>query len=184
MWKAIEYCLWLGIVVFAFLCLGPVSPGGRQFFSPDSLEVRSQSELLLVGLEIPVYRSGFSRHRFELTDFLITNGYWQTRCLDEPRWILVNHWNALWRDGHSMLLRELSLRGSDWIAWSRTHPDLASVVWPQVLELLRNVAEESEEQVVLFLWHARYSVSVDDLNRRLSSDPDWAVVAQRRSRNQ
>lgn len=173
LWRVPELFLGFGIAVIAFLLCAPRSSGGRQFFSPDSLEVRSQTEDLLRGTEIPIYRSRYSYGRSELTAFLIENGYWQASRSVKPRWILMNHWNSQWSDGHSPLLRELSWRATEWAEWSKTHPDLAAVVWPLILETIRSDDERRRANAVALLEHARRSDNIAEFRKTLDSDPCW-----------
>jgi hypothetical protein len=46
-------------------------------------------------------------------------------------------WSPGTRDGESALQRELFWRRESWIEWSEKHPELAAVLWPRVLSLLR-----------------------------------------------
>jgi hypothetical protein len=111
--------------------------GGRGFFSPDTLETKTQREHLIPVVNIPIWRSSFQVHRQELVTFLISEGYWSPTANDSPRWIIAFHWNDQWRDGETRLHRELS-RGEDWIAWTKEHPLMAEVIWPQLIDVLQD----------------------------------------------
>ncbi|GMV84070.1 MAG: hypothetical protein AMXMBFR7_52540 [Planctomycetota bacterium] len=113
------------------------SPGGRGFFSPDTLEYRSQSERTVFATEIPLYRSAYRYDAHELVDYLVAKGYWSPRPASEPRWIFLFHWNRSWKDGASGFHRRFFWRKDLWIEWTEKHPERAAEVWPHVLELLR-----------------------------------------------
>ncbi|MBE7464613.1 MAG: hypothetical protein HS116_14140 [Planctomycetes bacterium] len=111
--------------------------GGRGFFSPDTLEYRSQSERTVFATEIPLYRSAFRYDSHELVNYLVEKGYWSPRPASEPRWIFLFHWNRNWKDGESCFHRSFFWRKDFWMEWTEKHPERAAEVWPQVLELLR-----------------------------------------------
>jgi hypothetical protein len=122
--------------LLAFFLLG--SSGGRGFFSPDTLEYRSQSEVLLFVTEIPLYRSRYKYDKHELVDFLVCRGYWTAKDTRSPRWLCLYHWNDSWRDGESGLYRSLFQKRKFWIVWSEKNPQQAAELWPLVLDLLRS----------------------------------------------
>jgi hypothetical protein len=61
--------------------------GGRGFFSPDTLDSRSQSEILLPLTRLPLYRSWFHYDRAPLVDYLVGKGYWSPRQAPPTKWI-------------------------------------------------------------------------------------------------
>src|SRR5437773_1199890 len=89
--------------VAALFLLG--SSGGRGYFSPDSLEYRSQSEVLLSGTNLPLFWSPYRYHKNELVEFLTNKGYWKPIERISPRWIFLFQWNHMWRDGESTFHR-------------------------------------------------------------------------------
>lgn len=130
----------LAIVVLsllaAFYLLG--YPGGMAWFSPDTLQVRTQSERLLILVNLPLYRSAYEYRSHELADYLVKNEYWRPRTVDSPRWLILWHWNKLWRDGDSYLYISCFGRAHFWTDWTERNPKKARRLWPQVLEWLRD----------------------------------------------
>src|SRR5262245_23429699 len=88
--RAARVCKVAGVAValiFSVYLLAYVfGQGSRGDFSPDTLERRTQRELLLPMLEVPIYRSGYYYNRYGLVDFLVAEGYWTPNDVDEPRW--------------------------------------------------------------------------------------------------
>lgn len=141
----------LALVLSLLLAVGLwllTSPGGRGFFSPDTLEYRTQSERLILVAEIPVYRSAYRYDSHELIDYLVAKEYWSPQPAPEPRWIFLFHWNRSWKDGESGFHRRLFWRKDFWIEWTEKHPERAAEVWPRVLELLRTDGESEVERLL------------------------------------
>lgn len=132
-----------------------VSPsrGGRGFFSPSTLETKTQSEYLICG--VPIYRSNFDVRQDDITTYLIAKGYWSPQAAESDRWIPTFHWNEQWRDGESSLQRALFWRHEFWINWSEENPEMAAELWPRVLRLLRENDRRREFQAVILLDEAR-----------------------------
>ncbi len=144
--------LWWGFLILLCGYLGILTLLGRSgaigFFSPDSLEYRSQSERLLLGTEIPLYRSPYEYHEHELVKYLTSKGYWTPRETDSPRWFVLFHWNQMWRDGESTFHRRFFWKTDRWIDWSNKNPDQAAKFWPHILELLRSGDEDLATEVL------------------------------------
>src|SRR5262245_61120497 len=123
-----------------FLVAYLLSPAtGKGFFSPDSLEYRTQSDLHFFGTDVPWFRSRYKYHNQRLVDFLKSKGYWKPSEAKSTRhWILLFHSSSMWRDGESSLHRRLFWKSDFWIEWSNNHPDQAAQLWPKVIELLRS----------------------------------------------
>jgi hypothetical protein len=136
-----------------YLFVSP-SRGGRGFFSPSTLETKTQSEYLIWGA--PIYRSRFEFRHDDITAYLIAKGYWSPQTTGSDRWIPTFHWNEQWRDGESSLERELFWRDEFWINWSNENPKVAVEFWPRVLELLRDERLECEYQAVNLLHEAAF----------------------------
>jgi len=126
--RPIEWIILAAIAVSLFLLFVRLG-GGVGYFSPDTLEFKSSSHDLL---DWP------TPHRNELTEYLIRKGYWSPKETKSPRWILMFEWWPGQRDGYSHLCRELSGRRKEWIAWSETNPEHAAVLWPDILQILRD----------------------------------------------
>jgi hypothetical protein len=143
--------------------------GGRGFFSPDTLQAKTQHEWVIPLVCIPVLRTPFSHHTPELVEYLVAQGYWSPRDADDPLWLFTFHWNVGWHGGYAYFYKWLFWRQKDWIAWTRDHPDIAAEFWPQVLEHLRARGDESLPQ---WWWRARDCTSLDDYHelRRVMDD--------------
>jgi hypothetical protein len=111
--------------------------GARTLFSPDTLECKSQSEILLTP-EIPLYRSSFEYFRYDLVQFLIDKGYWTPKYPNNPRWIWIYDWNKAHSLGYGPLARQLSRNREFWMEWTDNNPAFAKVLWPKVLSQLRS----------------------------------------------
>ena len=144
-----------------------VAHGGRTYFSPDTFQVRFQSEVLLPLSYAPAWRSSFTyRHdTYPLVEYLVSHGFWAPVATPEPRWILLNHWNVQWRDGHSTLYKYL--KSQEWIEWTESHPDVAKVLWPNVLSLLRDSSYTWEVEHVMYL------------ARGASTEAEWRELVER-----
>ncbi|MEZ6069120.1 MAG: hypothetical protein R3C10_02375 [Pirellulales bacterium] len=123
------------VAVLAFLTY-QYGRGGRGYFSPDTLRMRTQREFLIPLVNVPVWRSRYDVHQQPLVTFLKEEGYWSPTNNEPPRWILAFHWNDHWWDGDLLWHKEL-VRDEFWIQWTIEHPDMARVVWPLVIQTLR-----------------------------------------------
>ena len=148
-----------------------VASGGRGFFSPHTLEFRTQSETLLPGTEIPLYRSQFKCREWdsELVVYLVGRGYWQPIENARPVWLLMFHSNSQWRDGHNHFYREFTRNSQDWITCSDANPELAATLWPRILNLTR---DKKMTGVQLVMRYAQSSSNVEEFLLHVNSDPD------------
>ncbi len=163
----------IGIVVAIFTISEYTASGGRGLFSPDTLEWKTQSELLFPLTDVPIYRSVYSNHRSPLVSDLITKGYWTTRSSDKPRWLFMFRWNEQWRDGQSELHREMtSYRGKEWIEWSDAHPEIAAVLWPRVLGDLRSDVNNPQSRAVELMRMARASETIEQYEELIGNNTD------------
>ena len=126
------------VVLLAYAAGHVFGRGGRGFFSPDSLDCRTQSEILLPLTEVPLYRSSYKYHRYPLVDYLVDKGYWSANETRPPKWMMTFHWNEQWRGGTVPFHKHLGWRGSDWIKWSEAHPAIAADFWPRILRIMRD----------------------------------------------
>ncbi|HEY3394529.1 MAG TPA: hypothetical protein VGK58_17595 [Lacipirellulaceae bacterium] len=131
--------------------------GARASFSPDTLDYRTQRELLLPLIGVPIYRSRYRVHRNNLAQFLIDNNYWSPQQTDSPRWILANHWNDQWKDGFTGFHREFTSQKQFWIAWSKAHPERAAEFWPELLSLIRK-SDYDDSAVTEAMWNVKVSL--------------------------
>ena len=172
--KVKRFAYTAGLIVF--LCIATVyslswkfAKGGRTFFSPDTLETKSQSETLLFLTSVPIYRSSYQYHRYELVDFLIAEGYWTPSAAPSPRWLGTNRSNAQWRDGQSPIHREFAWFADDWIAWTQAHPELAAVLWPLVLEELRSGNTECQWNAYRWMSYAELAQDIKTFENLLET---------------
>jgi hypothetical protein len=152
------------------------TPGGRHFFSPDTLETKFQSERLLLYSEIPVYRSEYKHYHWELVDYLVARKYWAPRVVETPRWIATDHSNEQWKDGQSIMHREFSWRGKSWIEWTERNPDVAEVAWPLVLKVLRSGKPYSDDAAAWIITYARHARDKNEFLEALKSERDLANI--------
>jgi hypothetical protein len=148
-------------VVLLFVAMERV--GGRGFFSPDTLQMRTQAETRSCWSE-------FAYHRPKLVEFLIAEGYWSPVEAAEPRWIETFHWNRQWRGGTGQLQKELSWRGENWIQWTNNNRQLAAMLWPRVLRGLRSTNAEDQEDATLMMLVARVSSNIADFEQRMAAE--------------
>ncbi len=129
------------IVFFGVASFGRVH--GEEF-APDTFERRTYwyYELPLVRLKIsPVYRS-VTQHQLEQ---VLTSGQYVVSKPPPNRWDLVSVMRVgrLWRQGDALILcRYLDAWDTDnsvsvWETWTKDHPALASILWPEVAILAR-----------------------------------------------
>ena len=149
-------------VVAIFLLCVNWSDGGRGFFSPDTLDCRTQSEMLFPGTKIPIYRSTYDYHRYELVEYLIAEGYWSPVETTSPRWFATFHWNRQWRDGTSDFHRAFGWRSEEWIQWTKDHPEIAAKLWPVVLDALRTPTEPDVSRAQSLLFIANLAATLKD----------------------
>jgi hypothetical protein len=153
----------VGVAVSLFAYGTLVTTGGRSYFSPDTLETRTQAESHLLWW-------GFRYHRYALAEYLIGKGHWSPVTAQEPRWIETFHWNDQWRDGQSVLHKEFAWRAQDWIDWSETNPALAAVLWPRVLAALRSEDPERRHRATDMMFLARGAKDAPEFERTLAEE--------------
>jgi hypothetical protein len=165
----------IGLVVLLAIGILLVMFGGGQrgFFSPDTLETKTQNEVLLFR-ELPVFRSSYTRGRYKLVDYLIEEGYWRPLETEHPRWMGTFHSNVRWRDGYSHIHRELSWKASWWREWTEENREIAGVLWPAVLATLRADEDTYEAASVaedlMLLVRARMPSTVEDFLAEVEGD--------------
>jgi len=161
--RRIEWAIIAATLMVAVAFFAPESKSTLSYFSPDSLESRYRTELLW-GASIPVYRSGFKGKSSALVEYLIVSGFWSPSNSDKPIWLKTGHFNTDWKDGQTQLHRALYWNEEEWIAWSKEHPEIASLVWPRVLAALR--ADKSERRATEYLFWAKRLESASQFQRR------------------
>jgi hypothetical protein len=152
-------CLVL-VAIIAVLCLW--EGGGQGFFSPDTLEIKTQS-LSVLGTPIrsTVYRD-------ELIGYLVSKGYW-TEGEGRGGWQRLFRWQIGMGDSTGPLQRFLFWHAEKWIAWSEEHPHQAAILWPHVLEILRSDRDRGQSIVaglLLNVQKARTDIEIDAVLRK------------------
>jgi hypothetical protein len=137
--------------------------GLRAYFSPDTLESRSQVEFALVWGRLTISPPS------ELVQYLIEKGFWQPRQVAEPRWIEMSHINHRWRGGINPLHKELTWKRG-WIEWIEANPTLAKALWPRVLTILRENTDAPSWRAVVVMSVARSAKNVGEFERLLAAE--------------
>jgi hypothetical protein len=145
--------------------------GAEIYFSPDTLELKSRSELRAPLFGFHIYRSSFKPlGHYQLVEYLINKGYWKPNQTSEPRWIWIYGWNDQWSLGYGPLSRHLSKFREFWMDWTEKHPEFAAILWPRVLEQIRDRSQPSTDGYVgQILELAQYSKSYDDFRGLLEA---------------
>lgn len=143
-------CLVLAILLLLYLVCAIYAGGARIYFSPQTLQYKVQDEICLLGTDIPLYRSLGSYGTYEIVDVLVEYGYWQPISAHTVEdWILINHWNYQWNDGHNDFVKLLLWRQENWINWTDRNPELARLFWGKIQELMRTRFNSIELVVML-----------------------------------
>jgi hypothetical protein len=148
--------------------------GARGWFSPDTLEFRSQTEFVLFSHKLPLYRGRYETRRLPLAEYVVAKGHWSPSASPTPRWTPMYHWNRQWHDGHTRLCKELTWYDDQWIAWTDEHPDAAKAFWPMVLSLLREQDPRFHDEAAYLLMLGRTADSIerfDELSQRYLGRP-------------
>ena len=159
------------VVVSIYAISWHFARGGLHYFSPDTLDSYSQSEVLLIFTELPIYRSSRSTHRYKLVQYLINQGYWSPIAQSGPS-IVTSKWNMQWRDGQSDFHRQFAWYADQWIAWTQQFPEVADELWADVLSLLRQDSSNELHDAVRLMHHSRIASTVEDYKALLESDPE------------
>ncbi|MEM9251991.1 MAG: hypothetical protein AAGB29_06545 [Planctomycetota bacterium] len=160
--KLLSIAVALALIAFvAFVSALAFGRGSRGFFDPYSLRGSNQIELLIPAVNLPIFR-GLNEEvpTYQLVEYLQDEGLWEPSAEQSGR-LLMYRWNLQWRDGQSMLYAALNMHTNRWIEWSEDSPEIAQVMWPEVLEILRTKPEPEEEALVL-MYAALESSSLDE----------------------
>ncbi len=136
-------------------------------FSPETLEYYTRSEYTILGGEIPLWRSFAQPSRREVIDVAVKNGWIEPVTTGEPRWDLVYHANAAWKDGHGPLYELLSRSDEAILEKSLSDPDWARVYWGEVFGALRspNPVERDVGGHISQYWRCE---TADELRRQIA----------------
>ncbi len=170
------------ILLFSALSLTLVflfcsTPGGLTEFSPDTFQLRSQEEWLFPIVRFPVYRSAYQyREQPELSDFLEKEGYWTKSGHTPARWVTTSHWNQQWNDGYGEMHRAFYRDTPALIEWTQAHPEIAEVLWPLVLETLRDEQTQYGGYAGHLIFIARHSETLDEFRSFVNNSPEHQAV--------
>lgn len=164
--KRILACLGLIVLAVAILALLDGTRGGLAYFSPDTLEYRSQREFTILGGSLPLWRSRHRTSHVPIIAAAIVNGW--IRPTNRPqRWDYVFHWNGAWKGGYSPVY-DVFHRGDDHILErSLADPEWAKLYWGEGFGAYQsNVeSERSLGRVILSLgWRTN---SAEELKRTI-----------------
>jgi len=164
---------WLrGVLGLLILFLGVVltgTSGGISYFSPYSLEVRSQEEFTIFSGEIPLYRSSPTYRTPELMEFLVKEGFAQPVEPERQRWLLFYHSNGAWKDGGTPLEYLMSRQRHDLIEWSLADRERAALYWSEGFRLLRSELKADVVAGGLLLsigWHCE---TIEELREKIAA---------------
>lgn len=146
-----------------------IGRGGRVQLDRNTFSLHLQREYVLPGSDLTVWRSGDEQLANQLLDRLRADGYVNITHPSDDAPVTIARFNGLWRDGHTMLYREIVRDRVQWNQWTDANPELARVVWPRV------AAEVREGQIGVAantLFHAKSSQDVAAFERSIAADPD------------
>jgi hypothetical protein len=149
----------IAIVVFLAVIVGPkfelsgVVSGVE--FSPDLMKHRSFRYFEVLGIQVSP-----TQHRVwrsSIDEYLVSNGYAVEVSTESPRWRFVKGFRPRVRGWHGHAKYSCQALGcwnddDQWIKWSIANPELAAVLWPQVVQWLR---EEKDSEVSYLLDYSR-----------------------------
>jgi hypothetical protein len=140
--------------------------GGLGYFSPDTLEYRTQSEWTVAFGEVPVYRSRLAVRRNALLEMLQAEGYVVPIATAEPHWLCVMHWNDAWRYVNSSTVHKILMsRQEEMIAWTREYPACARVYWPEAFRLMRSDRVSDHELAGAILFGCCHCRTADEVEQ-------------------
>ncbi|MEM6334734.1 MAG: hypothetical protein AAF823_15480 [Planctomycetota bacterium] len=140
----------LGVVAIFVGLAAHHNGGSRGRFDPHSLTAQAQPEWLISLNSDHALRGPWrDQPPYELVAYLIEQGYW-TPTDHEPRWVPMYRTNRRWRGGVSPAYHGLNAHMHQWTQLTEAHPDLAAVVWPELLDALRYHPEpRAQAQLIL-----------------------------------
>lgn len=161
-----------GIVTIGWL-FGPSGTVWGVEFSPDRFSHRSFRYYQWCG--IPITPKKTVEWRSNIDQYIHENGFAPSVDTENPRWHFVKGfapWQRGWIGPAKVMCQAVGCYSNRdcWLKWSKAHPDLARIVWPQVVQWARN--EQYAEISLLFrssgLEDAASPEEVDELIRFVS----------------
>lgn len=110
-------------------------------FSPDRFSHRSFRYYQWCGIQITPKQS--REWRSEVDDYIHEHGFVANVDRPDPRWHLVKGFAPGvrgWHGNAKLMCQSVGCWGGndEWVTWSEDHPDLAKIIWPQVVVWARN----------------------------------------------
>jgi hypothetical protein len=130
-------------------------------FSPDTLELRSRN--------VGGYLSWPRVRKSPLASYLVEQGYVRPLETKHPRWLVVGHYSAEWRDGQGHLAYVFTWNQDRWIAWCEEDPDRARLLWSTVFPLLRSNDNREVRAGETIARSSANAESIDDLKWKIDS---------------
>jgi len=128
----------LFVGIFVVVALLTSQRGGLGYFSPYTLQYRTQSERTFFATGIPFYRSSYGYEDHPLISTLVREGFLSPQSDSADRWICVSHWNQSWKDGHGRLYSVLNRDIEEVLGWTRRNPKCAKILWSEGFRYLRS----------------------------------------------
>lgn len=153
--RRLRVVLIAGAITVSLTVLGWfLGPSGTVYgieFSPDRFSHRSFRYYQWCGIQITPRQT--HEWRSEVDDYIHEYGFASSVDVPQPRWHFVKGFAPGvrgWHGNAKYMCQSVGCWGGndEWVKWSTDHPDLASIIWPQVVEWARN--EQYYEIMTLF----------------------------------
>ncbi len=138
-------------------------------FSPDLFCHRSFRYYQWCGIQVTPKQT--REWRSAVDEYVHENGFVSDADVDEPRWHFVHGFAPGWR-GWVGIAKPFCLgvgcwKGSDqWVKWSEDHPDLAKIVWPQVVTWARH-EQYGEVRTLFHIMDQEDATSPEDIREKI-----------------
>jgi len=145
-------------VLAAALLLLTGTRGGRAYFSPYTLEYKTQAEFAVLAGQFPIYLSTLKHTENDLVAFIQEEGYVTAVPAKFQRWELIFHWNQAWKDGDGPLYDVLIRHRPEIIEWSKADPERARIYWSEGFKCLRSESEvdvETGREILQLCWRCQ-----------------------------
>jgi len=139
-------------------------------FSPDRFCHRSFRYHLWCGIQITPKET--HQWRSDLEEYLHEQGFVSSADAPNPRWLLVKGFKPFvrgWFGEAKFLCQAVDCYGGGsnrWVTWSKDHPELAKVLWPQVVRWARN-DQYAEIGSLILLIDLEGVASAEDLRKKI-----------------
>lgn len=169
----------LATIAFLFIIavvgglLGTATRGGRAYFSPDTLELRTQTEITLLFGKLPIYRSSLDLSDNAVLTYIRDERFVAPKPTAQQRWLLVFHQNGAWKDGFTYLYLPLYSHRDSILEWCREDRQRAELYWSKGFRYLRSENPNEValgEQILAHSW--RYGESFEELKEEIAALED------------